>query len=57
MFYVVDLFVLLGIKGFEIGFLVMVFFGIIKLIVVIVCVFFLVDVIGRKRVLIGGIVF
>lgn len=53
--YAVDLFALLGIKGSETGLLVTALFGIIKLIAAISCALFLVDVIGRKRALIGGI--
>jgi sugar porter (SP) family MFS transporter len=53
--YAVDLFALLGIKGSETGLLVTALFGIIKLIAAIACALFLVDVIGRKRALIGGI--
>lgn len=53
--YAPDLFKILGIQGSETGLLVTCLFGIIKLISAIVCALFLVDVIGRKRALIGGI--
>lgn len=53
--YAVDLFALLGIKGSETGLLVTALFGIIKLIAAVSCALFLVDVIGRKKALIGGI--
>ncbi|ENH67959.1 Putative quinate permease [Fusarium oxysporum f. sp. cubense race 1] len=53
--YAPDLFALLGIKGSETGLLVTALFGIVKLVSAITCALFLVDVIGRKRALIGGI--
>ncbi|KAF4996695.1 hypothetical protein FGRMN_4353 [Fusarium graminum] len=53
--YAPDLFELLGISGSETGLLVTALFGIVKLISAITCALFLVDVIGRKRALMGGI--
>ncbi|KAG6279159.1 hypothetical protein E4U48_000163 [Claviceps purpurea] len=54
--YAVDLFKLLGIRGSEEGLLVTAVFGIIKLVAALACALFLVDVIGRKRALLTGIV-
>lgn len=54
--YAPDLFRILGIQGPETGLLVTCLFGIVKLISAVVCALFLVDAIGRKRALIGGIV-
>ncbi|OAA71850.1 Sugar/inositol transporter [Akanthomyces lecanii RCEF 1005] len=53
--YAPELFKILGIHGSETGLLVTCLFGIVKLISAIVCALFLVDVIGRKRALVGGI--
>ncbi|KAG6081090.1 hypothetical protein E4U15_003054 [Claviceps sp. LM218 group G6] len=54
--YAVDLFKLLGIRGSEEGLLVTAVFGIIKFVAALACALFLVDVIGRKRALLTGIV-
>lgn len=54
--YAPDLFRILGITGSEQGLLVTAVFGIVKFVSAIVCALFLVDVIGRKRSLLTGIV-
>lgn len=54
--YAPDLFSLLGVSGSNEGLLVTGVFGIIKLVSAVVCALFLVDVIGRKRSLLLGIV-
>ncbi|KAM4065736.1 major facilitator superfamily protein [Hirsutella rhossiliensis] len=54
--YAPDLFRILGITGSEEGLLVTAVFGIVKLVSALVCALFLVDVIGRKRSLLTGIV-
>lgn len=53
--YAPDLFKILGIQGSETGLLITCLFGIVKLVSAVVCALFLVDAIGRKRALIGGI--
>lgn len=53
--YAPDLFRILGITGTETGLLVTAIFGIVKLVSAVACALFLVDVIGRKRALMGGI--
>ncbi|KAM0343741.1 hypothetical protein ACHAPU_008166 [Fusarium lateritium] len=53
--YAPDLFELLGVTGSETGLLVTALFGIVKLVSAITCALFLVDVIGRKRAVMGGI--
>ncbi|KAG6240133.1 hypothetical protein E4U25_008374 [Claviceps purpurea] len=54
--YAVDLFKILGIHGEEQGLLITAVFGIVKLVAALACALFLVDVIGRKRALLTGIV-
>ncbi|OAA59368.1 General substrate transporter [Cordyceps fumosorosea ARSEF 2679] len=53
--YAPDLFKILGVQGSETGLLVTCLFGIVKLVSAIVCALFLIEVIGRKRALVGGI--
>jgi hypothetical protein len=55
--YATDLFKLLGITGSNENLLVTAVFGIIKLVAAVLCALFLVDVIGRKRALLLGIIF
>lgn len=54
--YAPDLFSLLGITGTSEGLLVTAVFGVVKLVAAVGCALFLVDVIGRKRSLLTGIV-